>query len=303
MNQILAVEIEKKKEHKKTSIKSIVVVFCIILIIFGISITSTGGYNLYTGLKEKGLAQYEASELSITMDRVSANVSKIVVTNEIGISKVSYKINNNDEIQIDGNKQTRVQKEIELEAGKSTITISAEDIKGRKKTEEFSVEVEEGPKISLEQQENQIQITVESSKIVDTVKYYWDKDESDGKEFTINAEKNVTNVEYKGGTHTLNVIAKDKEGHETKRSQDLIVYIKPSIEITTDGQNFFVKVVCEEGLSKIEITLNSNDTIVEQTTETEYSKTIPVENGENKLKVKAYNKSNFSEVKGVKFTK
>ncbi len=304
MNQILAVEIEKKKERKKSSIKSIVIAFCVFLLIFGISLTSSGAYAVITNIKNKKSVQDElGEEPSISMDRESANIEKIVVTSKIGISRVKYKINDSDEVEIDGNKQTRVQKEIELEPGQSTIIVTAENIKGKKETREFNAEAEEVPKIKLEQIETKIQITVEYSKIIDTVKYFWDNDETNAKTFTINDVKNVTQVDMIQGRHVLNVIATDKEGREFKKSQELFVDFKPDLDITTDGQNFFIKASDDEAVIKVEITLNNHDTIVEEINEKEYNKTIQVENGENKLKVKVYNKNGITNVKGVKYTK
>ena len=49
MNQILSVDPEKgrKKKGNKASTHSVLVVFAIILMIFGIGLTSTGAYSYY----------------------------------------------------------------------------------------------------------------------------------------------------------------------------------------------------------------------------------------------------------------
>ena len=78
---------------------------------------------------------------------------------------------------------------------------------------------------------------------------------------------------------------------------------KPKIDVTTDGQSFFIKAEDSQGLSKVEITLNSNETITENIEGTEYKKKITLENGENRLTVKVYNKDDVSQISRVKFTK
>ena len=75
------------------------------------------------------------------------------------------------------------------------------------------------------------------------------------------------------------------------------------INVTTDGKSFFIKAEDSQGLSKVEITLNTNETTTETIDGNEYTKTIELENGENRLTVKVYNKNGISEISRVKFTK
>lgn len=307
MNQILSVEIEKKKKTKKASINSIVIVFCIFLIIFGIGTTCTGAISYSKYLSNKSNENLPINNISgpiITTERPSSNNIKIVVIHDKGITNVSYKINDEDEVEINGNNKLEVVESINLNAGNNIIKIRAKDINGISSEREAIIEVAEGPTISLTPIEGKIKAVTESPTNIDKIEYYWDSDIENKKVLTINDTKNETLIDVTlEGIHTLNIKAIDINGIETKREQTIMGVNKPQVQVTTDGQSFFIKAEDSQGLSKVEITLNSNETITENIEGTEYKKKIPLENGENRLTVKVYNKDDLSQISRVKFTK
>ncbi len=306
MNQILSEEspVNRRKKGKKASVHSILVTFAIFLLIFGIGLTSTGAYSYYKILSKDpiaGMVSSSATKPEITIERVNANTINIAVTSDKGISKVTYTINNEEPIEIDGNDELEVTKKVNLPSGTVNLNIVAEDINGVKASRESSYEIEAGPTITLKQVESKIQVTTESEINIDTVKYYWDDNEIDATEFTINDVKNVTQVDAIEGVHTLIVIATDVEGNETTKTQKIIGDTKPTLDVTTDGENFYIEAKDDEGLSKIQYKLNSGELITEQIDGKEYSKTIKLENGVNKLVVRVYNKNQIEEVKKVRY--
>lgn len=307
MNQILSVEIEKNKKNKKASINSIVIVFCIFLIIFGIGTTCTGAWSYSKDLSNKSNKNLPINNMPkpiITIERQSSNSINIVVTHDKEIANVLYTINNGDQVEINGNNKLEVKEKLNLDAGENAIKISAKDINGVSSEYETIIEVEEGPAITLTPIEGKIKAVTESPINIDKIEYYWDSDIQNTKVLTINDTKNETLIDVTlEGIHTLNIKATDINGKETKRDQKVMGVNKPKIEVTTDGQSFFVKAEDSQGLSKVEITLNSNETITENIEGTEYKKKIPLENGENRLTVKVYNKDDVSQISRVKFTK
>ena len=71
MTQILSVENTKNKK-KKSSIHSILIVFSVILIIFGIGLTSTGAYSYYRNLSsnmEESIVTSGSTKPVITTER------------------------------------------------------------------------------------------------------------------------------------------------------------------------------------------------------------------------------------------
>lgn len=307
MNQILSVESpQNKKKSNKSSTHSILIVFAVILMIFGIGLTSTGAYSYYRNLsdnKNNSIATSSNTKPVITIERENASTINIVVTHDKEISNVTYTINDEEPVQVDGENKTEVKKEVELPVGASTIVIKAQDINGISASYESSFEVEQKPIIKLEQVEDKIKATTESEINIDYIMYYWDDDETNATKFTINDVKNVTLIDVLEGTHTLNIVAVDIEGNETKKTQKVIGDNKPEVNVTTDGNVFIINAKDDEGLSKIEITLNSNDTQTEELQDKEYSTTVDLENGENRLTVVIYNKNGLSEIARVKYIK
>lgn len=308
MNQILSVESpqSKKKKSNKSSIHSILVVFSVILMIFGISLTSTGAYSYYRNLSNNSngnLVSASNTKPVITIEVQSATIINIVVTHDKEISNVTYTINNGEQVTVNGENKLEVQEKVELPSGASTIKITAQDINGVSSSYESSFEVEQKPVITLEQVEGKIQATTESKINIDYIMYYWDDDEENTQKFTINDVKNVTLIDVLEGTHTLNIVAVDVEGNQVTKTQKIIGDNKPELAITTNGKVFVISASDDEGLSKIEITLNTNETITEELSGKEYSNTIDLEDGENRLTVVIYNKNGLSEISRVKYTK
>ena len=93
MNQILSIETpqDRKRKKSKTSLQSNIVVFAIILLIFGIGMTSVGAYSYFQNSENKdfGLAVSENTKPLITIERESAAVINIVVTHDKQISKIT----------------------------------------------------------------------------------------------------------------------------------------------------------------------------------------------------------------------
>lgn len=318
MNQILSVNIEKNKKNHKASIRSIVIVFCIILIIFGIGVTVTATYSYYKILvkntSEDALINKASKEPYITTEREGVSSLNIVISHDKEITSIVYSINDGEEVEISGNNRTKVRELITLKPGINNIKITAKDIIGSIGTYETTAEVEnksseeeltDGPKITLEQLEYQVKVVTESEVNIDEVKYYWDDDESNATVLKINDVKNETLIDVSlEGVHELHVEATDIEGKKSRIKPKKIMGVnKPEIKISTNGKVFRIVATDKEGLSKVEIKLNENETITENIEGTQFSKDITLENGVNKLTVTVYNTNGMSEVSRVKFTK
>lgn len=311
MNQILSVDETKKKKGKnKASVHSILIVFSVFLIVFGIGLTSTGAYSYYINLskKEEGnnIIEKKETKPTITPVRESANIINIVVTHDKPIKSVTYQINEEDPIELNGEGKTEFEKQIELPVGNSTLIITAEDENGILASWQKNIEVGEKPTIVLKQEENKIKLTVESKIDIEKISYYWDEDQENAKQITME-NKDLNKIEelidVLEGNHTLNITAVDIQGNETIKTQKVIGDNKPELKVTTDGEKFIIKASDDESLEKIEITLNSNETITESINGKEYTKEISLENGENKLTVVIYNSNNITETSRVKYTK
>ncbi len=305
MNQILDVEITKNKK-KKSSIHSILMVFAIILCLFGLGLTSTGAYAYYKSLSsnfDDSIVTEGSTKPVITTERVNASTINIVATHDKGISSLTYKINDGDTVEIDGNEETEVTEEVELPVGNSTLTVNVTDINGISSSYENQYEVEDKPTITLEQVDGKIKATIESKNNIDYVMYYWDDDEANAMRGTINKTKTETTIEVLEGTHTLKIIAVDKNGNQTKKTQKIIGDNKPNLDIKTNGKVFRIIASDDEEIARVEYTLNSNEKQEETVNQKEYTKDLELVNGTNSLTVTVYNKNGLSATTTVEYVK
>lgn len=306
MNQILAVEKPQGKRKHKSGIHSILTVFAVILMIFGLGLTSSGGYAFYKSLSnnvDNNIVSSSSSKPVITIERESASTINIVVTHDKAIANVTYTINDEEPVQIDGNNKTEIKQEVELPVGSSTINITAKDINGISSSYESKTEVEEKPTITLEQVEGKIKATVTSKINIDHIMYYWDENESDAKQFTVNDIKTETLIDVLEGTHTLNVVAVDANGNKTTKQQKVIGDNKPELEVKTNGKVFRIISSDDESLAKIEYSLNSSETQTEEINQKEYQKDLELINGKNTLTVTVYNSNGLIATTTVEYVK
>ena len=306
MNQILAVEKPQGKRKHKSGIHSILTVFAVILMIFGLGLTSSGGYEFYKSLSNNvynNIVSSSSSKPVITIERESASTINIVVTHDKAIANVTYTINDEEPVQIDGNNKTEIKQEVELPVGSSTINITAKDINGISSSYESKTEVEEKPTITLEQVEGKIKATVTSKINIDHIMYYWDENESDAKQFTVNDIKTETLIDVLEGTHTLNVVAVDANGNKTTKQQKVIGDNKPELEIKTNGKVFRIISSDDEGLAKIEYSLNSGEVQTEEINQKEYQKDLELSDGKNTLTVTVYNSNGLISTTTVEYVK
>ena len=306
MNQILAVENTRGKK-KKSNIHSTIIIFSVILIIFGIGLTSTGAYSYFKNLSDNignnNIVVSNNTKPVITTERENASIINIVVTHDKGITKVTYKINGGEDNVISGDNKMEVTQEVELPSGESTISIIAEDINGVTASYESSYEVEEKPIIKLEQADGKIKATVESKNNIDYITYYWDEDEASAVTGQINGTKAEASITPLEGTHTLKIIAVDINGVQTKKTQKIIGDNKPDIEIRTNGKVFRIIASDDESISKIEYTLNDGEMKTEEVNQMEYTRDVELEEGKNKFTVTVYNKNGLSATSTVEYVK
>ena len=139
--------------------------------------------------------------------------------------------------------------------------------------------------------------------------YRWDDEEET--KIDINSMQTEQTIETPKGTHTLTVVVVDINNKTETKKQEITGVTKPKAEITTDGlEKFIIKASDEEGISRIEFSINNSDKYVldlqkqlslEQRKEVEYS--YPLMDGENNLTVTVYNESGVSETYKILITK
>ena len=309
MNQILSVEDTKKKNKKSkkqkmprnsgpVAIESILKFFAIAILIFGIFMIGSGSYSMYTNSQEdtanvKPTIQVEESETEITLR----------VSHSRALSKVTYKWNNDEEVELQASGKREVSQTIEIPTGENTLTIYAQDENGQETTYQKSYTLEGDITIDFALDGNNIKVTASGKNELSYMTYRWDEEEET--RVDINNTKIEQSIEIPMGQHTLTVIAVDINNTTETKTQEVKGVTKPNLEITTDGSsNFIIRVSDEEGLKRLEFTVNDTDKYkleLEGRTELEYQ--WPIEEGENILDVTVYNQSDVTETMRVRVNK
>ena len=309
MNQILSVEDTKKKNKKSkkqkmprnsgpVAIESILKFFAIAILIFGIFMIGSGSYSMYTNSQEetanvKPTIQVEESETEITLR----------VSHSRALSKVTYKWNNDEEVEIQASGKREVSQTIEIPTGENTLTIYAQDENGQETTYQKSYTLEGDITIDFALDGNNIKVTASGKNELSYMTYRWDEEEET--RVDINNTQIEQSIEIPMGQHTLTVIVVDINNTTETKEQEVKGVTKPNLEITTDGSdNFIIKVSDNEGLKRLEFTVNDTDKYkleLEGRTELEYK--WPIEDGENILDVTIYNQSDVTETMRVRVNK
>ena len=286
------------KNSGPIAIESILKFFAIAILIFGIFMIGSGSYSMYTNSQEdianvKPTIQVEENETEITLR----------VSHSRALSKVTYKWNNDEEVELQASGKREVSQTIEIPTGENTLTIYAQDENGQETTYQKSYTLEGDITIDFALDGNNIKVTASGKNELSYMTYRWDEEEET--RVDINNTQIEQSIEIPKGQHTLTVIVVDENNTTETKEQEVKGVTKPNLEITTDGSsNFIIKVSDEEGLKRLEFTVNDTDKYkleLEGRTELEYQ--WPIEEGENILDVTVFNQSDVTETMRVRVNK
>lgn len=293
MNQILYTQTNKKSGTLDK--KTILMIFSIGIILFGLVLVGKGSFAIISDKANSSLDNIPV----VTMNQ-EKNKVKLVVKHSKAIDKILYNWNSdNQEYLLLGKGRTEIEEEIEVPEGENLLTVKITDIDGKtvsytrqcKSTDEDVT----NPEIELLVEGSKVKIVAKDETQIDYIKYYWNNED----ETVVNArEDSPKQIEEKlsimKGENTLTVIAVDKNGNESTKEQTFKGAKKPTVELYREGQDLVVKVKDEEGVQKIEYTLNGTlySTDPNNTGESLNQKEIefkqPLASGLNTITLKAY---------------
>ena len=277
MNQILATSkpTEKKKKTKRNGgpadIKTIVRVFAIVMLVFGVFMIGTGSYAIYR--------ENEASNMEITKPVITETLNEdstvvaLTVTHDKAIDRIEYSWND-DEVQIiTGNGRRYIEQEIEIPGGTNTLNVKAIDIQGQEISTQREFTSEEIINLTISEN-NKLKITAESETEIAYMTYRWDEEEE--QRVDINSTTVDQEIDVPMGTHNIMVTLVDVNNETTTKEQTVMGTTKPIIDIGADdaGEYYLITITDETGLERVDLTLRGEQ------------RTITVENGEKELKYK-----------------
>ncbi len=311
MNQILStsVKTEEKKNKKKkynskpTEVKTVIRVFTIILLVFGVFMIGTGTYAIYQNRQEK---ENIKTNPTITVESTENDtVVFLKVVSEYNINTITYQWNDEQETTIRGDGRKYIEEKIEIPTGSNVLNIHVTDVNGGENSYSNTYELESN--INLEALDNgNIRITYEGEEQIAYMTYRWD--DEDETQIDINDTRIDQEIPAQIGTHTLTVIVVDVNNRTETKVQEIKGVSRPTIDISfnEDYSKYVIKLSDETGLEEVVITLNEdeNQKFGQKLTEKEFQFEIPLQTGsDNKMEVVATNSDGVQEVRRVQFTK
>ena len=136
MNQILATSNTttktKTKKNKRTGpadIKTVVRVFAITMLIFGVFMIGTGSYAIYKDNEAKNSATTKPV-ITETLNEDGTAVT-LSVTHDKAIDRIEYSWNNGEVQTITGNGRRNIEVDIQIPGGTNTLNVKAIDAQGQ----------------------------------------------------------------------------------------------------------------------------------------------------------------------------
>lgn len=271
MNQILATSnTNTKKKGGPADIKTIVRVFAIVMIIFGMCMIGTGSYAIYKDNEAKNEATTKPV-ITETLNEDSTAI-KLSVTHDKAIDRIEYSWNNGEVQTITGNGRRNIEIDIEIPGGTNILNVKAIDVQGQEISTDKEYTTEDI--INLSVSGSKLKITAENETEIAYMTYRWDEDEE--QRIDINATTVDQEIDIPMGEHNLTVILVDVNNETITKEQKVKGVTKPTIDIgIDDAQEYYLITISDEtGLERVEFTIRGEQ------------KTVTVENGETELKYK-----------------
>lgn len=303
MNQILYTN-DQKKKGGPLELKTILIIFAVLCMLFGIILIGKAVYSMVT---KKGATSQNVPLVEVSQENASLIID---IKHDKIIDRIIYNWNDTQEFVLQGKGRKEIQEIIDLPVGNNTLNLKVTDIEGKTVSYSQSYELEEGdvikPEIELLVESAKVKIVAKDETALDYILYYWNSEDETRVDVREESLKQIEEkIDILKGENTLTIVAVDKAGNETTKEQIFKGVKKPKIDIAKSGNDLIIKVTDEEGIQKIEYVLNGTyySTDPQKTGEPLNMKELeikqPLQQGENKITIKAYNISGLeTEVSG-----
>lgn len=125
---------------------------------------------------------------------------------------------------------------------------------------------DEPPTIELSISGENIKIIARDETEIDYIEYTWNDEQPQTAKASIDDKNRIqATITLKQGTNILKVTAVDKAGNTQEKTQEFQGKIRPIVTLrkTVEADAVIIKATCEDGLSKVEYTLNGEWTRIE----------------------------------------
>lgn len=269
MNQILAVE-NKKKEKVKTKkirtgrpieIKGIVMLFAVIIMVFGLTLAGQGSYALYKDIDDRKPENIPY----VTIGRVN-DKAIVQISSNIEISKLVYSWNNGEESAIPIG-STNAREEITLLGYDSVLNLTIEDMNGKrvKFQKQYlltGVDITK-PVVEIETKDgnDKMKIVAKDETGIAYITYQWE----DGEPVTVNADQQgqtemIVQVPLTVGLKKIKIIAVDTNGNIEEIEREITTSTsRPKMTLRRNKQKISIEIEDKDGIKSIKANLNGEE--------------------------------------------
>ncbi len=277
----------KRGKNQRAEIKSIIKVYCLIIIVFAITLIGKSAYAMITN-KTK---QYD----SVTVHALQMNAEVTLTFNATNpISKVVYSWDNNGSSYVAGDGRNNFKQTIQIPYGNPVLTIRVYDCYESEhtytKTYINTNADQTKPKIEVSAEPKTIKITATDDYGIRAIMYNWKDKEpiyiqsnEDEKTFTTTVEISETIND------TLTITAIDINNNQTTITQPVSASRKPVITFSKSGKNLTINAKDEVGITNIKVVVD--DKVADQPIQNlkELSSTIELTSGNHIVEVTVTN--------------
>ena len=268
MNQILSIGLENQKSPKKdkqinygqpsnkVNIQSIVRIFCILIILFELVLIGDATYGIISTkptLKDT---------VKVVANPIGSQVT-IKATGNMPLQSLTYRWGQGEETTVQGNGTVELEATVQIPTGNNILNMTVIDYYGNKNEYQKQYINQQNdaskPTIEISVSGNMLNIIASDDTEMSYITYSWNNENPTRIDLQADAENKKelgTSIEVLKGENTLSIVAVDKDGNTTTRTEKIKGANKPTFTVSADGTNLVINAKDEEGISKIEITVD-----------------------------------------------
>ena len=253
-NKTKTKEPKYREYNDKASINSILRVFAIFIMLFGIALIGNSVYGIINSMPE------QRDNISVSAENIGSKAT-IKITGEKPIKQLVYKWGQGQETVVPGNGTIQLSLTLEIPKGNNILNMTVTDYYGN--TQDFQkqyINEKNGPTIEIPSTTgNMLNIVVKDDKEVAYITYRWnneaetriDMDPTQADKMTLQ-----TSIPAIKGENTLTIVAVDNDGNRETKTETIKGANGPTFTVTTEGNNIVINAKDEEGIGKISITVD-----------------------------------------------
>ena len=277
----------KRGKNQRAEIKSIIKIYCLIIIVFAVTLIGKSAYAIITNKTKQSD--------NVTVHALQMNAEVTLTFNATNpISKVVYSWDNNGSSYVSGDGRNNFKKTIEIPYGNPVLTVRVYDCYESEhaytKTYINTNADQTKPKIEVSAEPKMIKITATDDYGISAIMYNWKDKEpvyiaADEGETTF-----TTTVEISEAvSDTLTITAIDINNNQTTIEQKVEASHKPVITFSMKDKSLIIKAKDDVGITNIKVV--ADDQVADQAVENlkELSTTIQLTSGEHYIKVTVTN--------------